>query len=77
MVNTRFVQAHREARWAFGLAVAYLLAWVAAFCCAGHNVGSTGLPVWFEWIGLRLPLLFMGLCAIMVRYCFHDLPLEP
>ena len=75
-MDKRFLQAHREARWAFGLAVAYLLAWLLAAYLPGDEPGITGLPRWFELACLAVPLLFLLLCALMVRFIYRDIPLE-
>lgn len=75
-MDTRFIQAHREARWALGLTVAYLLAWVLAAYLPGNAPGITGLPHWFEMACLLVPLLFILLCWLMVRVVFRDMSLE-
>ncbi|MGY2911059.1 putative membrane protein YhdT [Ewingella americana] len=46
--DSRFLQANREARWAFGLTLAYLLAWSLAAYLPDDKQGITGLPHWFE-----------------------------
>ncbi|MBS0970433.1 hypothetical protein CYR40_00785 [Chimaeribacter arupi] len=75
-MDTRFIQAHREARWAVGLTVAYLLAWVLAAYLPDSAQGFTGLPHWFEMACLLVPLLFILLCWLMVRVVFREMPLE-
>ncbi|PLR32373.1 hypothetical protein CYR55_19130 [Chimaeribacter californicus] len=75
-MDTRFIQAHREARWAAGLTVAYLLAWVLAAYLPDSAQGVTGLPHWFEMACLLVPLLFILLCWLMVRVVFREMPLE-
>jgi len=47
-IDQRFLQANREARWAFGLTLAYLLAWCLAAYLPDDKQGITGLPHWFE-----------------------------
>lgn len=76
MMDKRFLQAHREARWAFGLAVAYLVAWLLAAYLPDASQGITGLPHWFEMACLLVPLLFLFLCWLMVRVVYRDIPLE-
>ena len=68
-MDTRFVQAHKEARWALGLTLLYLAAWLAA-------AGFTGFPRWFEMACILTPLLFIGLCWAMVKFIYRDIPLE-
>lgn len=75
-IDTRFIQAHREARWSFWLAVTYLVVWALSAWLGGMQPGVTGLPRWFELSCLFAPLLFIFLCWLMVRLCFRDIPLE-
>lgn len=74
-MDARFAQAHREARWALWLTLAYLLAWVATGYLPDSLLGITGLPHWFEMACLLLPLLFILLCWAMVRLIFKSIPL--
>lgn len=76
IMDKRFIQAHREARWAFGLAVAYLIAWLMAAYLPDSQLGVTGLPHWFEMACLLVPLIFIVLCWLMVRVVYLDIPLE-
>ncbi|OON39254.1 hypothetical protein BTJ39_15090 [Izhakiella australiensis] len=75
-MDSRFIQAHREARWSFWLAVAYLVLWALTAGLAGSQAGITGLPRWFELSCLLVPLLFILLCWLMIRMVFRDIPLE-
>ncbi|WP_411705212.1 YhdT family protein [Edaphovirga cremea] len=75
-MDKRFVQAHREARWAFGLTLAYLVAWSLAAYLPGDTQGFTGLPHWFEMACLLVPLFFILLSWLMVRVIFRDISLE-
>ncbi|GAA3908427.1 MULTISPECIES: YhdT family protein [Gibbsiella] len=75
-MEKRFIQAHREARWALWLTLLYLLAWTLAAYLPDSEIGITGLPHWFEMACLLVPLLFIGLCWLMVRVLFRDIPLE-
>ncbi len=68
-MDTRFVQAHKEARWALGLTLLYLAVWLVAAYLPGVAPGFTGFPRWFE-------LLFIGLCWAMVKFIYRDIPLE-
>jgi uncharacterized membrane protein YhdT len=65
-MDKRFVQAHKEARWALWLTLLYLAAWLAAAYLPGVSIGFTGLPHWFEMACLLVPLLFILLCWAMV-----------
>lgn len=75
-MEKRFVQAHREARWSFWLAVAYLIAWSMAAWLGGSRPGVTGLPHWFEMACLLVPLLFIFFCWLMIKRVFRDISLE-
>ena len=76
IMDKRFLQAHREARWAFGLALAYLIAWLLAAYLPDSLPGVTGLPHWFEQACLVVPVIFLLLCCLMVRFIYRDIPLE-
>ncbi|ATO31186.1 putative membrane protein YhdT [Dickeya dianthicola] len=75
-MDKRFLQAHREARWSLILTLAYLVAWTLFGYLPDNRPGLTGLPHWFELACLALPLLFIGLCWLMVRVVFRDVSLE-
>ncbi|QHB34165.1 DUF997 family protein [Yersinia canariae] len=75
-MDTRFLQANKEARWAFGLTLAYLVGWVITAYLPGNIPGISGLPAWFEAACIALPLLFIVLCWLMVRMIFRDISLE-
>lgn len=75
-MDKRFVQAHKEARWALWLTLLYLAAWLAAAYLPGVAIGFTGLPHWFEMACLLVPLLFILLCWAMVKLIFRDISLE-
>ncbi|MGV3345324.1 YhdT family protein [Enterobacteriaceae bacterium LUAb1] len=75
-MDTRFIQAHREARWSFALAVAYLITWGVSAWLGGNTPGITGLPRWFEISCLLTPLFFIGLCTLMICTIFRDISLE-
>jgi len=75
-MDTRFRQAHKEARWALILTLLYLASWVGtAYLPDRYQIGLTGLPVWFELSCLLLPIIFTLLCLLMVKYLFKDMPL--
>lgn len=75
-MDKRFVQANKEARWAFGLTLLYLAAWLVAAYLPNNEIGPTGLPRWFEMACLLVPLLFILFCWLMVHTVFRDIPLE-
>ena len=76
LMDARFIQAHREARWSVWPALAYLAGWALCALLGGMQPGVTGLPRWFELSCFFAPLLFIFLCWLMIRVVFRDIPLE-
>ena len=75
-MDKRFVQAHKEARCALWLTLLYLAAWLVTAYLPNSASGITGLPHWFEMACLLVPLIFILLSWLMVRFIFRDFPLE-
>ena len=75
-MDARFVQAHKEARWALWLTLLYLGTWLVAAYLPDSTLGFTGLPHWFEMACLLTPLVFILLCWAMVKFIYRDIPLE-
>ncbi|MGL5334741.1 MAG: YhdT family protein [Enterovibrio sp.] len=81
-VDSRYQQANKEALWAIGLTCAYFVWWYAT----GYGLAPTatdalpklfyGLPLWFLLSCVIGPILFVVLCALMVKYCYQDIPLD-
>jgi uncharacterized membrane protein YhdT len=74
-MDKRFVQAHKEARWALWLTLLYLAAWLVTAYLPDSTIGFTGLPHWFEMACL-LTAGFILLCWAMVKFIYRDIPLE-
>lgn len=49
-MDTRFVQAHKEARWALGLTLLYLLVWLVAAYLPGVAPGFTVFRAGLRWL---------------------------
>lgn len=75
-MNKRFVQAHKEARWALGLTLIYVVAWLLSAYLPDNKPGITGLPHWFELACLAIPALFIVLCWLMITFVYRDISLE-
>ncbi|MFD2175968.1 YhdT family protein [Veronia pacifica] len=81
-LRSRYRQAHKEARWSIGLALAYFVWWyISAYGLpsAGTETEPTlyfGLPLWFLLACVIGPCLFTVLCALMVKVVFKDMPLD-
>lgn len=79
----RYRQAHREAKWAVGLAIAYFIWWdLSAYGFAPDPVTTQlpplywGFPLWFLLACIIGPLVFTLLCALMVRFIYQEMPLD-
>ncbi|WP_028024490.1 YhdT family protein [Enterovibrio calviensis] len=82
-LSSRYRQAHKEAKWAIALAIAYFVWWYAsAYGLAPEGIEQTlptlyfGMPLWFLMACVIGPLLFTVLCALMVKYLYKDMPLD-
>ncbi|TDB56022.1 YhdT family protein [Photorhabdus luminescens] len=75
-MDKRFVQSHKEALWAVLLTLAYLIGWLLTAYLPSDTPGVTGLPRWFEMACLLLPIVFIILCWLMVKFIFKEVPLE-
>ncbi|MCW7761780.1 YhdT family protein [Photorhabdus luminescens] len=75
-MDKRFVQSHKEALWAVLLTLAYLIGWLLTAYLPNDTPGVTGLPRWFEMACLLLPIVFIILCWLMVKFIFKEVPLE-
>ncbi|WMC09809.1 DUF997 family protein [Oceanimonas pelagia] len=68
--------ARREALLSVLLALLYLAAWAACAWLVPPALTLAGWPLWFLLSCLFNPLLFIVLCALMVRWCFRAINLE-
>ena len=75
-MDKRFVQAHKEARWALWLTLLYLAAWLVTAYLPDSAIGVTGLPHWFDMARLLVPLVFIVLFWALVKFIYRDNPLE-
>ena len=82
-LSARYQQAHREAQWAIGLALAYFAWWyISAYAFAPSGAEETlptlygGFPLWFLLACVLGPILFTVLCGLMVKYLYQDMSLE-
>lgn len=76
IIDSRFIQANREARWSIWLTLFYMLCWFLTAYFPDSQQGITGLPHWFELSCLFLPPLFVFLCWLMVKLKFKNIPLD-
>lgn len=68
--------ARREAVLSVGLALLYMLGWWLSAYRVSPELTFGGWPLWFLLSCLFNPLLFVGLCVVMVRYCFKTVVLD-
>ncbi|ATG73128.1 hypothetical protein CGX12_03995 [Zobellella denitrificans] len=67
--------ARREALLSVLLALLYLAGWAATAYLVPPGLTLAGWPLWFVLSCLFNPLLFVLLCALMVRVCFRPVAL--
>ena len=82
-LSARYRQAHKEAKWAVGLALAYFAWWYfSAYAFAPNGIDESlptlywGFPLWFLLACIIGPILFTVLCGLMVKYIYRDMSLE-
>ena len=57
-LSQRYKQAAKEARWALGLAIFYVIGWCVCAYLPKDSPGPIGFPLWFELSCIYLPILF-------------------
>ncbi|CAG21691.1 MULTISPECIES: YhdT family protein [Photobacterium] len=82
-LSARYRQAHKEAKWAVGLAIAYFIWWyISAYAFSSTEITTTlpelywGFPLWFLLACIIGPILFTVLCGLMVKFIYQDMSLE-
>ncbi|WP_261857544.1 YhdT family protein [Photobacterium sanguinicancri] len=82
-LSKRYRQAHREAKWAVGLALAYFLWWYVSAYAFTPAITDTsmpelyfGFPLWFLLACILGPIIFTALCGLMVKYIYQDMSLD-
>lgn len=69
-------QLVREAQWALGLSLLYLIAWIGFAYFFPVKLGLLGFPIWFELSCIFLPLVFTLLVHIVIKVVYQDIDLE-
>ncbi|MDR9963883.1 YhdT family protein [Enterobacter cloacae subsp. cloacae] len=75
-MDKRFVQAHKEARWALWLTLLYLAAWLVTAYLPDSAMASPACLIGLKWPVCWYPLIFILLCWAMVKFIYRDIPLE-
>ncbi len=72
----RFALARREAALCLLLTLLYFAAWYGSAYFIPEEIELWDMPLWFVLSCILMPLLFIGLCALMVDRLFIDIPLD-
>ncbi|MWP47525.1 YhdT family protein [Gilliamella sp. Pas-s27] len=75
-MDARYKQANKEAKLSLVLTFIYLLGWVICAYCISNKIGFLGLPLWFELSCIVIPLGFVLLCWLVVKFQFKNISLE-
>ncbi|MFU2058452.1 YhdT family protein [Avibacterium volantium] len=74
--HSRYQQATKEARWAFGLTLLYVLGWCLCAYLPKGQQGPLGFPLWFELVCIYLPVLFIVVAYWVVKIVYQEIDLE-
>ncbi|WP_308570036.1 DUF997 family protein [uncultured Haemophilus sp.] len=75
-LSQRYRQAAKEARWALGLSLLYVIGWCVCAYLPKRTAGPLGFPLWFELSCIYLPILFIVLAYWILRIVYQDISLE-
>lgn len=75
-LQQRYKQAAKEARWALGLSILYVIGWCLCAYLPKGTLGPIGFPLWFELSCIYLPILFIVVGYWIIKIVYHDISLE-
>ena len=75
-LQQRYQQATKEARWALGLTLLYVIGWCLCAYLPKETHGPIGFPLWFELTCIYLPMLFIVVAYWLIKIVFQDIPLD-
>ncbi|MGP1931370.1 MAG: DUF997 family protein [Arsenophonus sp. ET-YP4-MAG3] len=75
-MDKRFLQFNKEACYSLFLTIIYLCSWIITAYFSGDGIGMIGMPLWFELSCLYLPIIFIILCALMIKFFFKKISLD-
>ena len=75
-LQQRYQQATKEARWALGLTLLYVIGWCLCAYLPKGTKGPIGFPLWFELACIYLPMLFIVVAYWLIKIVFQDIPLD-
>ncbi|MCK9109937.1 YhdT family protein [Haemophilus influenzae] len=75
-LKQRYQQAGKEASWALGLSILYVIGWCLCAYLPKGTQGPIGFPLWFELSCIYLPILFIVIGYWIIKIIFQDISLE-
>ncbi|SUC08746.1 membrane protein [Pasteurella canis] len=75
--DSRYKQATKEARWALGLTILYVIGWCLCAYLPKETLGPIGFPLWFELACIYLPILFIVVAYWVIKIIYQDINLDP
>ncbi|WP_439239882.1 MULTISPECIES: YhdT family protein [unclassified Lonepinella] len=75
-LQQRYRQAAREARWALGLTILYMIGWAVCAYLPDNSAGPLGFPLWFELSCIYLPVLFIVVAYWLIKIVYQDIDLD-
>ncbi|MDH3000737.1 hypothetical protein A1D23_09940 [Chelonobacter oris] len=75
-LQQKYRQASKEARWALGLTLLYVVGWCLCAYLPGGTSGPIGFPLWFELACIYLPILFIVVAYWIIKIIYQDIDLE-
>ncbi|OOF65440.1 YhdT family protein [Rodentibacter sp. Ppn85] len=75
-LSQRYKQAAKEARWALGLTLFYVIGWCLCAYLPKNTLGPIGFPLWFELSCIYLPILFIVIGYWLIKIIYQDISLE-
>lgn len=75
-IKQKLMQANKEARWALGITLCYLIGWVIFAYLPPNTSGPLGFPLWFELACIYLPIVFVIVIYWVIKIVFQEVELE-
>lgn len=75
-LQQRYQQAAKEARWALGLSILYVIGWCLCAYLPKGTLGPIGFPLWFELSCIYLPILFVVVGYWILKIVYQNISLE-
>lgn len=75
-LNSRYKQATKEALWAFGLTILYMVGWCVFAYGLPNTKGFLTSHSGLNFPAFYLPILFTAIIYICIKFVFCDIDLE-